>query len=517
MAQTFKPPATQRIYDVCVIGSQLGGAVAGALLARRGYRVVHIDHDGVRASYDDGGYLLPYAPALLLSPRLLPAAEIALSELGLATDVMRSLEPCAPAIQLLLPRHRVDIGPEVARRTGELRREWPGDVEQLEAAFAGLGRAFEGSAPFLRSVPPLPPEGFVDRRAVSKAMKFARTAPGAAPGVDDAEPLREVADHPLVRALRITERFLTYLDGPPAPLATTRLLGALLRGSYRLPAAQQGLRDAVRRRIAESRGELLGAEGPGAIADRLELDGGRVHAVHLEGSPNSWVARVFVVATDAGALARLLPSEEGGGRMATLLEGVRATRKLLTVNLVVKATALPPALGDSVLVLRDAAGADGIENAVLLQVLPARRDRGKGATEIVPDERVVCAAAFVPTSAREGRDEGLTALGAQIRDAVAEAIPFFDRHLVRESVPAVAAPREPRGSRLLAHPLYEVALEQTLGVTGLPCHSPYRNLVFAGREVVPGLGLEGEFHAGVQAAAAAQEMLGKLAKRERFR
>ena len=92
---------------------------------------------------------------------------------------------------------------------------------------------------------------------------------------------------------------------------------------------------------------------------------------------------------------------------------------------------------------------------------------------------------------------------------MADAIPFFERHLVRESVPVLAAPKERRGSRLLPHPLYEVDLEKTLGVTGLPCRSPYRNLVFAGREVVPGLGLEGEFHAGLQAAGAAQELLGR--------
>ena len=29
VAQSFRPPATQRLYDVCVIGSQLGGVVAG--------------------------------------------------------------------------------------------------------------------------------------------------------------------------------------------------------------------------------------------------------------------------------------------------------------------------------------------------------------------------------------------------------------------------------------------------------------------------------------------------------
>ena len=65
LAQTFKPPATQRIYDACVVGSQLGGALAGALLARRGYRVLHVDHDGAGTSYEDGGYVLPYAPVLM--------------------------------------------------------------------------------------------------------------------------------------------------------------------------------------------------------------------------------------------------------------------------------------------------------------------------------------------------------------------------------------------------------------------------------------------------------------------
>jgi hypothetical protein len=142
-------------------------------------------------------------------------------------------------------------------------------------------------------------------------------------------------------------------------------------------------------------------------------------------------------------------------------------------------------------------------------VEPARRDKGKGASEVVPDERVLCAAAFAPADARDRGDDHLAALGARIREAVADAAPFFERHLLRESLPLLAAPKERRGSRLLPHPLYDVQLEQALGVTGLPARSPYKNLVFAGREVVPGLGIEGEFHAGVQAATLAQEMLGK--------
>jgi phytoene dehydrogenase-like protein len=510
VAQTFKPPATQRIYDVCVIGSQLGGAVAGALLARRGYRVLHVDHDGLGPAYEDGGYLLPYAPALLPSPRLLPAAEAALGELGLTTQMVRALEPCSPDLQLLLPRHRIDLGHEAVRRQQELRREWPGEAATLEEAFGHLQKLFDGAAPFLKALPPLPPDGFGERRAVSKALKFAQSAPGGsglAPGT--ARAFEGLEGHPLVAALGIAQRFLGYLDGTPSPLATTRLLGGLLRGSHRIAGGQHGLRETIRRKIGESRGEILGAEEEPAIAERLELDGNRVAAVHLLGSSNAWVARVFVSATDAPSLRRLLPPEEAGGKLEKLLEGVRPARQLLALNLVVKAAALPPALGDAVLALRDPSGADAVENAVLIQVLPARRDKGKGASEVVPDERVVCAAGFVPANARERGDEHLAALGRQIREAVAEAIPFFERHLLRESLPVLASPRGRRGSRLLPHPLYQVDLDQTLGVTGLPYRSPYKNLVFAGREVIPGLGVEGEFHAGIQAAAAAQELLGK--------
>jgi phytoene dehydrogenase-like protein len=511
LAKTFKPPATQRIYDVCVIGSQLGGALAGALLARRGYRVLHVDHDGLGGGYTDGGYVLPYGPAALPSPRVLPAADAALGELGFTTDLVRQLEPSAPDLQILLPRHRIDIGHDGPRRLQELRREWPQDADRLQAGFETLGRLFEASAPFMRSMPPLPPAGFVERRAISKAIKFAASVPGAPSGaVDEARAFGGLEDHPLVTALGIAQRFLSYQEGAPSPLATTRLLGAMLRGSYRLPGGHVAMREAIRRKIAETRGETLGNDEERAVAEHLETDGGKVTAVRLAGSPNAWVARVFIAATDSPAFRRLLPVSEADGKTAHLLDAVRPSRQLLAVNLVVKTAALPPALGDTVLVLKDAAGADGIENAVLVQVLPARRDKGKGTMEVAPDERVLTAAAFVSADAREEGDDHLAALARQIREAVADAVPFFDSHLVRESVPVLSAPKERRGSRLLPHPLYEVGdLDPVLGVTGLPCRSPLKNLVFAGREVVPGLGVEGEFHAGLQAAQAAQELLGR--------
>ncbi len=506
MAKTFKPPATQRVYDVCVIGSQLGGVGAGALLARRGYRVLHVDHDGLGGSYEDGGYLLPYAPAILPSPRAFPGAEAVLGELGLTTDLGRQLEPCTPDLQLLMPRNRVDLPRDPAVRHAEFRREWAAEADRLEAGFGELQRLFDAATPFLKAMPPLPPKGFGDRRAVSKALRFAESAPGAPRDVGETAPFAGMEDHPLVRGLRAAHRFMSYCEGPPAPLSLVRLLGAALRGTYRLPGGHEALREILRRKIAESRGELLGATGEPAVAESLELDGRRVASVRLVGSSDAYVARAFILATDAPAVKRLLPKD--AGKIAAALDEVRPARQLLAVNLVVRRAALPPALGESAVALRDPPS-DDADGAVLLQVLPARRAAKKGPGEPVEDERVLCAGAFVPASARDGGDAAFRELAAGVRAAVADAVPFFERHLVRESVPSLAAPGRGRGSRFSPHPLYRVEGDQTLGVTGLPAFGPLKNLVFAGREVVPGLGIEGEFHAALQAATEVQSLLGK--------
>ena len=510
MTQTYRPPATQRVYDVCILGSQLGGVVAGALLARRGFRVLHVAHDDPGFHYADHGYVLPFGPAVIPSPRHLPAAEAVLSELGLVTDVTRALVASHTDLQLLLPRHRVDLSRDASVLRSELRREWPADAEALEAGFAQLATQFDFASFFLRASPPLPPAGLGERWTVRKALRAASSAPGAPPEpVGEARPFRGMEGHELVRSLLVAHRFLTYLDGAPSPLSLVRLLGGAFRGTHRLPGGLGTLREMVRRRIAESRGELRGGPGEPALAGGLEMSRNRVEAVRLAGSPDAHVARAFVAATDSERFLALLPEEARASRQAAPLRRVRAARQLLVLDLVVKASALPPALGENVLALRDPGAGDGLDNAVFLQVLPARRDASKGAGEraepgdVVADERVVCASAFVPAGI--GGDALREAAG-RIREAVAEAIPFFERHLVAESVPLLAAPE--RAGQSQVHPLYRSEIDDGLGIGGLPVRSPWRNLLFAGREVVPGLGVEGEFYAGIQAAGHVAALLG---------
>jgi hypothetical protein len=508
VAQTLKAPSTQRIYDVCIVGSQLGGVVAGALLARRGLRVLHVAHGDLGPGYADHGYALPWGPVAVASPRHMPAAEAVLAELGLTTDVNRALEPSDPDLQLLLPRHRVDVTRDPAVLRAELRREWPGDAEALEGALGALSSHYDVAGFFLKAAPPLPPDGFGEKLAVRKALRMAQAAPNAPrEAVAKVSALAGVADHELVRSLRIATRFLSYLDGPISPLSEVRLLGGALRGTHRLAAGQGALRELVRKRIVESRGELRGGPGEPAVVSAIDLDDGRIAGLRLADSPDTFVARAYVLAADAEAVKRLLPPDAAVARQNRVLGQIAPRRRLFSVNLVVKAAALPPALGDNVLAVRDPAGGDGIDNAVFLQILPARRDGKKGQGEAVTDERVVCASAYIPAGTTS-REE-LTAAAARIREAVADAIPFFERHLVSESTPVLNAPAaQQEAVRMLSQPLYEGELEPALGIAGLPVRSPWKNAVFAGREVLPGLGLEGEFFAGIQAAGHVAASLG---------
>jgi hypothetical protein len=83
-----------------------------------------------------------------------------------------------------------------------------------------------------------------------------------------------------------------------------------------------------------------------------------------------------------------------------------------------------------------------------------------------------------------------------VRAALGAALPFHERHLVHRAEPAPVA----HGLR------FEAA--GPLGTGGLPVRSPWRNAFLAGGEVLPGLGLEGELFAGLQAAAHAGALLG---------
>lgn len=488
--------STRIVYDVIVLGSQLAGVLAGALLAKRGYRVLLIDPDGLGATYEHRGYQLPYAPTLLPHLRRMPPAEAVLTELGIAVDLFRALDGDPLQIQLLLPRHRLDLPVEADRRAAEMGRELPEHKDRIVAALAATQKRCEASDPFFKLALPFPPAGFFERRAVKKA------AAENCPAAQAEEELSASLDGtPLAGALRDLSRFLTHLeDAEAGALAHTRPLAQLLDGPCRFRGGRAGLREAVRERLLALGGDALGDTNEPAEVEELLFEGGRFGGVKLIGTSHVYRASGLIVAMDVASLATLIPPRAKKHGLSELLESVRARRQLFTANLVIKDAGMPLGLKDAALIHPG----DEFHGPVLIEVAPAR----KGGKEVA-GEKVLSAAAFVPYHGEHSNsDDRLLALAKRIAEAALEIAPFAAPHIVARSAPVLDA-RNLKGTRLLYHPLLEVEAERCLGVTGLPHRTPCKNLVLGSREVLPGLGLEGEFLAGSRAASLVQELLKK--------
>ena len=117
------PGPSRHVYDVLVLGAELGGALAAAMLAKRGLRVLWAEHAQLQPGYEHDGFLFATPPFFVPPFRLWPAVENLFTELGLTTGFQRQLKPAGP-MQVVLPRHRLELPADVTRRRAELQREF---------------------------------------------------------------------------------------------------------------------------------------------------------------------------------------------------------------------------------------------------------------------------------------------------------------------------------------------------------------------------------------------------------
>jgi phytoene dehydrogenase-like protein len=484
---------SRHVYDVVVLGGQIGGALSAALLAKRGCRVLLVEHDGLGVGYEFKDFVLPYAPFIAPSLKSMPAAETAFTELGLNTTVQRALRPATPTLQVILPKHRVDLFADPGRRKKELRRELGATGEDVDTALTQISKLHESTDSYFKDPPNFPPDGWMDKwqfeRSLKKFPNVTATAP--TPG-----------DDPASRLIFGLTPFVTY-QAELSGLGISRTLSATLESPNRYPGGREGLREILIKKLSDLGGDYLGPEGnTSAVVESLSFEGGKLVGLKVMQSEVIYRAPYVIAATDAGALRRLLPEKKRHRALSEALEMLNPQRFLFTVNWVAPAELLPKAMGELLILDTDAE-----LGPLLVQAGPARKVGGK-----VEDEslRVVCASASVPAGTRELGEAHMQKLVERIGAQLDRLMPFVRQKLLASSAPYLDAGGV-RGSRLLPHPLYPVAIEQSvLGITGLAPKTPTKNLFLASREVLPGLGLEGELLAGVQAAQSVQELLKKM-------
>jgi len=462
-------------YDVVVIGGDLAASVAGAVLSHRGFRVL-IAGVPVDERYAIGPYQLPRAPLAFVGLES-PACKRLLGELNLVQLLRRRLEPNRPAYQLLLPDHRIDVGDDLQR---EIAREMPDTLAAVETAHARLAEVSSALEGILAQDLILPPDGFWDRRDVNRVG--ARLPDG---NEDLQRPLPD--DHPLRALNRLPAAFgadLVELGG--ASLA--RISDLHRRGTFRIDGGRQGLRALLLERLKTHSGDVR----PDLYPEAIVVKRGKLAGVRFSGKTDLVGCTHVICGMGADQVAALLDGEKPPKRLAEAAAIKPAYHRYL-LHLVAPIDALPDALGLLAFAVRDPNGDLDGGNALALHL-----------TDGYGQHAVLSVEAF----ARDPSPPSLRALRERVRDHLRALLPFVDGHLLAVHSPhdGIAPELDEAKDGVTApppiplEPVWSMPGERALGVCGIPHASGVKHLLLASRQVLPGLGLEGELAAGWGAA-----------------
>lgn len=462
----------RHVYDVIVIGGHLGGALAAALSARRGLQTLYVPHDGLAERYTHQDQKFHHAPFLLPPLKSVPSFDEALTELGLQPLVGKALR--SVPIQLLeegrwfeLSHDEKHRGPERARALGDQAETFDELVRKAQASSDASDSFFQAKLEF-------PPEGFFGRWKFKRQLSRFAAPPTETPLEDSA-------------LLRKLERFVAFVDRPAA-LTSARTLGRALQGPYLHEGGREGLWLQLADRARELGADVLASDEQ---VERITFDGG-LPGLRLARGDTTYRAGLVLCASDLDVLTRLMP--EKLRKAATKSAPVALQKALVTFHFTVPERGLPPGLGR--LSLLHAPSLEG--GCALLEVSP-----GSSA-----ELRVLSVTLEAAVGLRTSGEPAVKALVAQVHGALERVMPFTKEHVTSESSTwldaqhVIAGHGEP-------HPLFQLPGDAWLGVAGTKTQSPWKRVLLAGRQVLPGLGFEGEVLAAQRAVRLAEQVLKK--------
>ena len=474
-------------FDAVIIGSDPAGLVAGALLARRGYRILQIDVMEQPGSYVRDGYPLPCGPVLM--PPFFENSRpftVVSRELAMSPSTFSELGLPVSRIQSLLPGHRVDLWHDRDSLLVELFREFPKETGVSEKGLADTDRtASELRALLEQDAVPLPPDGFWEGRRLSKAISqlgSLRGSNGLAGSIKESASLSRILCSPL--------DFVTGAHDSASIPAGALALSRVLSPGWQVVASMSRIKAALRKRLKELGVIMLSGPPPA----HLHLNGARISGLTLKDSSHTYNCAGLIVASSLFEIEDCLPH---GRRIKKIQKASGSTFTdlcMLALNMIVPARTVPEGMGRVVL-LSNAPSASKAARPILLCVMPAFRNK------VLQKDEVLINASMIVEKNKLNNDRAKTiaVLKSTLLERMARPFPFIVEKTSMISTPYDAEKMSDMGRDM---PIFKGIFEPTrllstegltAGIFRLPARMGFENLFIASREVLPGMGLEGEF------------------------
>jgi hypothetical protein len=478
--------AAKNFYDAVLVGLNLPSLLAGALLSKRGFRVLLIGHTQPWPSYEVRGVRFPIAPFALPAPDSPVLARI-FSELALRPTLQRRMRALAPAFQAVLPGHRLDLTCDPSALAHELSREFPDALHAMQELLRSAAESTPALNALLEQDLMWPPEGWLERRDFTRALKdLPLGAEGAPrpiwPELAPGQPLGRVLAACVDHELDASPRVLRSLRGV---LSSAELDEGGLTGLYEL----------LIETIRHHNGVLRLSER----VDRLTLKRGMLSAVHSFPSDEEIGCHYLLWALP---VARLLPLLDDRSLLDPLFAEVGEPRPRyarFTLNLLARAQAIPEGMAKRALVIdREPLWVEvqrAGERALL--TVQARIDLREGVPSLAGQ--------------RERMLDGLTTLSPFLRehleliDSPHDGLAIQDVQTGESFMPSEVGRRGPDTMETV----YTFPQTRIHGTVALDARTPIKRLLLCNTQVVSGLGFEGTLLSAYSAARAVSRSLGR--------
>jgi hypothetical protein len=487
-------------YDVVILGAGIGALTTAALLARRSWRVLVLGQGWRPPTYQHDGVTLARRPFTFLAGSS-PAWARVLAELAQSQTFRRRTVALDPMFQILAPKLRLDVPPDVQLFAKEIDRAYPEVRRVVDELYAELARTNAAADAAFEKDLVWPPGSFWERRETERAA-------AALPRFDAARAPALLAefprDHDYRAIVDVPARFASHAVMLP-DFAVARLHGAWTRGVTRLERGETDLVDFLVERVRALGGEARLNERAVRVVHRR----GRVTGIVLDGDEDPTGVGFVVTDHATRALLDLTTDFDPPSRPLAALPHLLPAEWRFVVSIVVRDEGLPAPLADEAFLLPQwpHRGVEGSQPLVHLQ--RSRESCGiEGATLLVAEAALVEGTSLPAAGAREAVLTAIESLLPYIErhylviDSPHDGRPLWDfRSGARENVDRASL--RSSGGSLDAEPMaarWRIDPPSFYGIAAEPIRTPLAGAFVVGPSALPALGQEGELLAAWSAA-----------------
>ena len=487
-------------YDVAILGAGIGALTTAALLARRSWRVLLLGQGWRPPTYQYESVTLSRRPFAFLAGSS-PAWTRVLVELAQSQTFRRRTMSLDPMFQVLAPKLRLEVPPEVQLFGKEIDRVYPEVRRVVDELYAELARTNAAADNAFEKDLVWPPGSFWERRETERiASSLPRFDGGRTPALLAEFP----RDHEYRAIVDVPTRFASHsIDLPD--FAVARLHGAWTRGVARLLGGEQELVDFLVERLRAHGGEARLDER----AARLVHKRGRVTGIVVDGDDEPTGVGFVVTDHTTRSMLDLTSDFDPPRRALAALPHLLPAEWRFVVSIVIRNEGLPAPLGGESFLLPSWPHREKEGMRPLVHLQRASRPCG------IDDATLLIAEAACP--------DGTIAGVARAREAVLETIELFLPHVGRHYL-IIDSPHDGRplwdmrsgvrveidraslrasGGSLDAEPMvprWKIEPPNFHRLGAEPIRTPLEGAFVVGPSALPALGQEGELLAAWSAA-----------------